>query len=364
MKSKKSILFVTVITLSFFTHTVRAQNITRTNTTSEYEEYIDSLKAEPYKWRFPIYGQEIRKKGFDIPYPVGLSIQYVYGKMNIDINNLRVGLKDDPSGWVDVDSIATFNYIEPTTNVALLRYDLWLLPFLNVYALGGYVSTDTAVELATPFVVDFNTGSKGPLVGWGASISAGVDHWFLTADYNQAWTFVPQLDSPAFSQTADIRIGRTFEFKKNRPWSNISVMAGGSWLQINPKSQGNANLSEIFGLGENKPEMLDKLNNWWDGLGPKEQEKLEPLYDALSGWLEDDSDTIVYYGFDKRVEKAWSMTLGANYQINHRWGINTIYTFLGSREQFTIGLNYRFGFKGKNLFAGSINRKDMNKVKQ
>lgn len=57
------------------------------------------------------------------------------------------------------------------------------------------------------------------------------------------------------------------------------------------------------------------------------------------------------------------MNLGANYQINHRWAVNTIYTFLGSREQFTIALNYRFGFKGKNLFAGDIDRKNMHKIK-
>ena len=364
MKFKKSIVFVIVLTFGVLTHTLKAQNVVTTKTSPVYEKYIDSLKKEPYKWHFPIMGQEIRKKGFDIPYPSGLSLQYAHSTMNVEINNLRVGLKDDPSSWKNVDSIATFNYIKPTASVAILRYDLWLLPFLNVYGLGGYVSTDTAVELATPFVLDFNTSSNGPMVGWGASISAGVDHWFLTADYNQAWTFIPQLDSPAFSQEADIRIGRTFDFKKNRPWSNISVMAGGSWLKLNQSSQGSANLTKIFGVGQNKPEMLDKLNNWWDGLGPIEKEALQPLYDALSGWLEDDSDTIVYYGFNKKLEKAWSMTLGANYQINHRWGINAIYTFLGSREQFTMGLNYRFGFKGKNLFAGDIDRKNMHKIKQ
>lgn len=115
-------------------------------------------------------GEEVRKKGFDIPYPNGLSPQYVYGKMNIHINNLRVRLHDDPSGWVDVDSIATFNYIEPTTNVAVMRYDIWLLTLLIIYLLVVYVATTTTVELETPFIVDFNTSSKGPMVGWGASI--------------------------------------------------------------------------------------------------------------------------------------------------------------------------------------------------
>jgi hypothetical protein len=119
MKFKKSILIVIVLIFSFLTHALKAQNVITTKTSPEYEKYIDSLKKEPYKWRFPIMGKEIRKKGFDIPYPNGLTLQYVYGKMDIDIWDLRVGLKDDPSGWVNVDSIATFNYIEATTSVAL-----------------------------------------------------------------------------------------------------------------------------------------------------------------------------------------------------------------------------------------------------
>lgn len=364
MKLKKTILLLIVIIISVLWSNLMAQNVITTKTSVKYEKYIDSLKKEPYKWHFPILGQEIRKKGFDIPYPNGLTLQYVHGNMSIDIKNLRVGLNKDPSGWVNVDSIATFNYINPVTDVALIRYDVWLLPFLNVYGLAGYETTTTAVELGTPFVADFNAYNKGPMLGWGASISAGVDNWFLTADYNQAWTFLPDLDGPAFSQEADIRIGHTFTFKKNRPWSNISVMAGGSWLELNKKTQGNANLSELFGVGDNKPELLDKLNNWYNGLPPKLQDKFGPIYDALEGWLSDDSDTIIYYGMDKKLAQAWSMTLGANYQINHRWAINSIYTFLGSREQFTIGLNYRFGFKGKNMFAGDIDRKKMHKVKQ
>jgi hypothetical protein len=46
------------------------------------------------------------------------------------------------------------------------------------------------------------------------------------------------------------------------------------------------------------------------------------------------------------------MTLGVNYQLNHRWMFNSIYTFLGSREQITVSLNYRFGLRGKNFLEG------------
>lgn len=364
MNQKRIVLTLIILGLSILTSSLLAQNVITTKTGSEYTKYIDSLKKEPYKWRFPILGDTIRKKGFDIPYPNGLTLQYAYTNMDITLNNLSVGFQDDPSGWIDVDSIATFNYIKPSTNAALIRYDVWILPFINIYGMVGYEETKTAIELGTPFVADFESDGKGAVLGWGVNLSAGVNSWFITGDYNQIWTFVPQLFDPAFSQQADIRLGHTFTFKKNRPWSNISVMAGGSWLKISSESQGSANLSELFGVGDNKPEYLEKLNTWYNGLPPHLQDKFEPIYDKLEGWLSDDSDSLIYYGFNKKVPKPWSMTIGANYQINHRWDINTIYTFLGSRNQFTIGLNYRFGLKGKNMFAGDIDRKLMHKIKQ
>jgi hypothetical protein len=46
------------------------------------------------------------------------------------------------------------------------------------------------------------------------------------------------------------------------------------------------------------------------------------------------------------------MTAGVNFQLSHRFQFNGIYTFPGSRKRLTVGVNDRFGFKGKNLLHG------------
>ncbi len=133
IKPKKHLLFAGVIIFSVLFHRLKAQNVVATRTTSEYERYIDSLKNTPYKWHFPIMGQEIREQGFDIPHPNGFSLQYVYGGMGISLDSLRVGIKNDPSSFTNVDSLVNFNKINPTSNVAIARYDVWILPFLGIY---------------------------------------------------------------------------------------------------------------------------------------------------------------------------------------------------------------------------------------
>ncbi len=38
----------------------------------------DSLKKVTYPYLLPAWGQKVISKGFDLPFPVGLSVQYVW----------------------------------------------------------------------------------------------------------------------------------------------------------------------------------------------------------------------------------------------------------------------------------------------
>jgi hypothetical protein len=208
------------------------QNVMRRGlpTTKEKKEAMDSLKNVPYEWRFPIAGGKLRKKGFDLPYPNGIMINYVVGQENITISNLSVGLHDDPDTFKNVDGIAKFEYIKPFVNVINVRYDVWILPFLDIYVLGGYVTSKTDIKLVLPFTAEFQSNSEGPMVGWGFAVAAGVGPLFAEIDFNMAWTFVQQLDEPSLAKVLDLRVGHTFKFK-NHPASNVSVLLGAEWLK-------------------------------------------------------------------------------------------------------------------------------------
>src|SRR4029434_1716553 len=61
----------------------------------------DSLLAH-YKNRFPIWGRKAIERGFDLPYPVGLSVNGVWASQNIDISNLSLSTGDNPVVPVEI----------------------------------------------------------------------------------------------------------------------------------------------------------------------------------------------------------------------------------------------------------------------
>ena len=346
---KKLTLLLLLIGLS--STMVHSQNVAKKHISPERKAFTDSLKATPYPWRFPILGEKIRKMGFDLPYPNGFMVNYVFGSQYITIDNLKVGTDPDPDTWTNVDGVARFEHIKPFVNVVNLRYDVWLLPFLDVYALGGYIHSTTDVLLALPMTADFTSIGKGWMTGWGLVIAGGAGPLFFTADYNMVWTWMPQLVGASIANVADIRIGHTWDFKA--PQANISLMVGAQYLKLNPQSTGSLNLTQSLGITpEKKENAQEQLDDWYESLPTNEQELFANFYDDMSGWLSDEDDTQLYYQFDKKLYYPWSMTVGINWQIDKRFMLTALYTFLGSREQMVIGFNYRFGFKGKTLMSG------------
>jgi len=352
-----NILKITIVFLLFaFASTAligQARATFKTLPKSDREKaYIDSLEKVPYKWRFPILGAKIRKMGFDLPLPNGIMVNYIVGSQYITIDNLAVGLKNDPSSFINVDKIARFEEIKPFVNVFNIRYDVWIFPFLDIYALGGYVHSVTDVKLALPIKAEFTSIGNGPMVGWGFVLAGGFGPLFAEMDFNMAWTFMPQLFEPSLAKVFDIRVGHLFKFPK-RPWSNFSIIVGAEWLKINPSSYGSADLSALSGGGGGgNSEKKEDLEDWYNELPEYKQDAVSDLYEAFQSSLSGEGDEFIYYTFDKKLYYPWSMTVGVNYQINARFILDAFYTFLGSRNQLVVGVNYRFGFKGKNFMEG------------
>jgi hypothetical protein len=105
-------------------------------------------------------------------------------------------------------------------------------------------------------------------------------------------------------------------------------------------------------LRKKREQASEQLDAWYGDLNDAEQEVFGGIYEGLSGWLNSPEPVSIYYSFQKRLYYPMSMTTGVNFQLSHRFQFNGIYTFLGSREQIVFGVNYRFGFRGKNLLRG------------
>jgi hypothetical protein len=85
-------------------------------------------------------------------------------------------------------------------NVAVARFDAWLLPFLNAYVMAGYVSNNTTTKgiVTIPpltargdprtFKIVKNTELSGFAGGVGLTAAAGWRDFFILADFNFSQT--------------------------------------------------------------------------------------------------------------------------------------------------------------------------------
>src|SRR5262249_53392118 len=79
---------------------------------------------------------------------------------------------------------------------ANFRFDTWVLPFLNVYALVGYVHNDSDTHLRVTLPVPgplpgeivreatIDTSLDGSVAGAGMTLAAGYKSFFMVADFN------------------------------------------------------------------------------------------------------------------------------------------------------------------------------------
>ena len=118
---------------------------------SKYQTYTDSLKAVNYNYVFPILGQGAYKKGFDIPYPMGIMGNFMWMRQGLVFENMQLGLKTDNRDipLTDIDFIQ-FGENENTSYTVNVRPDLWIFPFLNVYGIFGTGNSHTEVNITAP----------------------------------------------------------------------------------------------------------------------------------------------------------------------------------------------------------------------
>ena len=347
---KKSFLLLACI-LFIQTQIVQAQQVSNLTISDAYQKYRDSLKETPYEWHLPILGNKVRKAGFDIPYPNGINVLYAYSRQDIVISDAFVGF--DTDNFIGIDGIARFQKIQAEVNGYSLRYDFWLLPFLNFYGILGGINSQTNIQLGLPIELEFNTDNNGTVVGWGTVVAGAIGPLIVQGDFTMAWTFMDNLNEPAQTVVAGLRTGYLFRFR-DKPERNIAFLVGGQYLGLNPFGSGVVDLEKLVGITpDGKSRALEQLDQWYAGLTDTEQQVLAPLYDGASRWLSSDDPVTLNYRFKKALPYPVSLNIGINFQWNKRYSLLANYSFLGSRNQLVLGLNYRFGFKGKNLLQGT-----------
>jgi len=338
---------------------------------------MDSLAHAHWPYIFPIWGQKATARGFRLPYPAGVSFQYFGQRSDILIDNLQVGFNGGE--LQDLDHIVRFDEAKSSSDGLSLRPDLWVLPFLNVYAIVGHswASTEVSYGLWLPDSSGgeqkvFGSGTKvefdANTFGFGLTPTVGVRGAWLALDMNFTWTDVPQLNEPAAAFVFDPRIGKSFRVG-NDPDENLNLWAGGFRLKINTGTTGSIPLADALPIDEWNAQVAEgqaeverrnaEIDAWWAGLSPEQQanpiyiKKYETSKAALAraaGFLDSAAQAVdnagsstVEYSLDKRPADMWDFMLGGQYQMNKSWMFRAEVGFLSSRSRLLAGVQYRFG---------------------
>lgn len=341
------------------------------------QEYIDSLKATEWPYALPILGKKATKAGFNLPYPYGININYLWQESDLIIDNLQIGFNNAPMR--DMSEVVRFNDATSTAQGVNFRPDAWLLPFLNVYGIFAFSRPSTTVDFeifapdaegnwSSVMAMSTKAEFEATTLGFGLTPTIGVGGGWLALDMNFTWSDIPALKEPAFATVFGPRLGKAFKLKK--PESNIAVWVGGFRLHLNTGTSGSLPLNELIeteGLQARVNNGLDQVatkasevESWWNSLSPPEQKnpvnvaKYETANRALATAgtflngldeaLNDEQHATVQYALDKRPADMWNFTVGSQYQYNKHVMFRAEFGFLGSRQQLITGIQYRFGF--------------------
>jgi len=336
----------------------------------------DSLKHSTYPYLLPIWGQKVIAKGFDLPFPVGLSVQYIWQQSDIIIDNLQVGFNHGPMR--NCDDIIRFDKATATTNGANVRPDFWIFPFLNVYGILAKSKNTTAIDAGLWIPDSSNNWKKignistkadfdATTAGFGLTPTFGIGGFFMALDMNFTWSDIKELDKPAYIFIFGPRIGKNIKFKNEQ---SLAIWAGGFRVHMNSGTSGSLNIGDLFPTSQWQQKIdsgyikvansQQQVNAWWNSLSSRDQqnpvnkakyntanaalEKAGQLLDGASEAVNTVGNSTVQYSLDKRPKDSWNFLIGGQYQINKHLQIRAEYGFLSSRKQFIGGLQYRFGF--------------------
>jgi len=139
----------------------------------------------------PFLADEAIKRGHELPLPFGAGLILTgLGNRKIDVTDVRVGIENPPRSVSDFVSLGAKSDVFN----ANLKFDAFVFPFLDVYALLGYVSnhstTHALITVPSPgplpgsqqYETELTTDLDGVVGGVGVAVATGYRNFFLVLD--------------------------------------------------------------------------------------------------------------------------------------------------------------------------------------
>ncbi|EDP8629747.1 hypothetical protein G6D98_003573 [Salmonella bongori] len=280
----------------------------------------------------PFLGDEARKRGYELPEPFGLNINYMNIGQNINVDSINFnGLALGPNGGIPLDNAFKINvgHTREKSKTETVKLDAWLLPFMNVYGLVGYTDGHSVSQIGVGLMaknghvfhptglqnLKFKLDFKGTTYGIGTTLVGGVGNWFTAVDANYTQTQFDILDGSIDAFTVSPRVGYRFTTpgidKMHLPSGKLNVWVGSMYQDVQQEFKGSLNdLTMPSATLQRLVHMANYNNNG-------------------------------RFDVKQHLQSPWNVLLGAQYEITRHFNITTEFGF-AERNSFFVAGEYRF----------------------
>lgn len=258
---------------------------------------------------FPIWGEEAAARGYELPRTYGLTLSAMDIDQPLVIDEIRL---TDPNGILDQLVAVEGDRADQESQTYTLRGDMWLFPFLNLYALVGYTE-GTSEAMVDPFVggqpvtaesVLFPLDFNGTTYGGGLTLAYGIGNWWAALDSNYTFTDLNIIDGEIEAFTSSPRLGYRWPMGVHE----YRLWVGAMYQDVEQTFEGK--LSNL-GLGGGLSELLETIAP--DGRFIVQQHLVSP----------------------------WNTLVGAMYVYDRHWEFILEGGF-GDRDSIFFSTGYRF----------------------
>ncbi len=241
-------------------------------------------EKKPVTNLLPLFAKSLKNNGISSEYPFGTGISVFYHSQKFIASSLILTSVSPITGdtiraWADT----LIQNTEAGETQLVVKPNVWLLPFLNVYGIIGYTSGTVSPNLTAPkIVVSFpGLGEQiidtavvindklpyhGPIYGIGTTLAAGIGKFFFTADYHYSIIYPDDLEGSlvyqSFSPKAGIVVNatKTLQFVA---WTGAMYLSNKQTMRGEVKvSDFSEELSKIIGDKADYVADITPVNYW------------------------------------------------------------------------------------------------------
>ncbi len=157
---------------------------------------VPSVCEDRWSNFLPVWGKDACAMGYVLPRPFGVSLGYMHQDQPFDVGDVIVNGVD-----VKTPGVAVVDEVQNEETTIMLRFDVWVLPFWNVYGLLGQTDGEAIgplqidlnpvfpvlcglpannCQIDTVFEIDY----EADVVGLGTTIAGGYKDFFGMIDIN------------------------------------------------------------------------------------------------------------------------------------------------------------------------------------